>query len=216
MTSLPVVLPASDKLPEETSEGLRLVEDSELRVVYARPGASLQPYKRLALLDCYVEFREDWQRDYNNSVRGAGRKLKTEDMEAIKQKLAEEFRMVFTKELETEGGYEIVTEAAEDVLVLRPAIINLDVAAPDVKAPGMHKTVVSSAGSMTLYLELYDSVSNQLLAKVLDPRIAPRRGGATMGNSVNNKAEADRIMRRWADVLRDHLDAARGPAIADK
>lgn len=200
---------AQDKLPQVTKDGLELRENSDMRVVYARPGATLAPYKRVALLDCYVEFRENWQRDYNASVRGTGRRITDKDVEKIKQRLAEEFRRVFTTELETEGGYEVVDGEATDVLILRPAIINLDVASPDTMAPGIYTTIVSSAGSMTLYLELYDGGSNELIAKVMDPRAASRRGGAQLGNSVNNKAEADRILRRWADVLRDHLDSAR-------
>jgi hypothetical protein len=200
---------AKDKPPEVSKEGLHLVEHSDLRVVYKRPGATLEPYKRIALLDCFVEFRENWQRDYNSSVRGAGRRVTDKDADRIKQRVAEEFRKVFTKELETKGGYEIVDGEAADVLILRPAIINLDVASPGKMAPGMYATIVSSAGSMTLYLELYDGKSNEMIAKVMDSRAARSPGGASLGNSVSNKAEADRILRRWADVLRDHLDAAR-------
>lgn len=33
----------------------------------------------------------------------------------------------------------------------------------------MHTTVAASAVQMTLYVELYDSVSNQMIGKVMDP-----------------------------------------------
>lgn len=204
----------ADDFPEQDKYGLERVEVNNLRAVYVRPGATLEPYKRLALLDCYVEFQKDWQKNYNAQARGAGQRVSDADLERIKQDVADEFRKVFTKELETDGGYEIVDEAAPDVLVLRPAIINLAVTAPDTRAPGRVTTIVSSAGQMTLYLELYDSESNELLARVLDPRAARNRGGGSLGNSVVNKAEADRILRRWADILRDHLDAARAAAKA--
>jgi hypothetical protein len=62
---------------------------------------------------------------------------------------------------------------------------------------------------MTLYLELYDSVSNTLLARAMDPK-ADRRGLAQSANRVTNKAAADRILRQWASALRAHLDAAQG------
>ena len=37
-------------------------------------------------------------------------------------------------------------------------------------------TFTSSAGEMTLYLELYDSVTGDLLAKALDRRVRSRQG----------------------------------------
>jgi putative sterol carrier protein len=203
-----------DDLPKVSHDGLELRENSDLRVVYVKPGATLEAYKRIALLDCFISFRKNWERDYNSEARGMGQRVNKKDMERIKKRLADEFRTVFTKELETDGGYEIVDEGAEDVLILRPAIINLDVTAPDTRAPGMNRTIVSSAGSMTLYLELYDSLTNDIIARVIDPRAdRGRGGGAMLGNSVSNKAEADRILRRWADILRDHLDAARAAAV---
>jgi hypothetical protein len=54
------------------------------------------------------------------------------------------------------------------VLIVRSAIINLDVEAPDTMQAGMNGTVAASAGQMTLYAELYDSVSNQMIGKVMD------------------------------------------------
>jgi hypothetical protein len=206
---------AKDKLPEVSDDGLHLVKDSDLRTVYVKPGASFDQYDKVAILDCYVEFRKHWQRDYNNSVVGTGRRISKEDMERIQKEVADEFKKLFTEELETKGGHEVVNYAAEDVLVLRPAIINLDVTAPDKLAPGMSVTFVASAGQMTLYLELYDSVTSTLLARAIDPEAARRHGGAQLGNRVANKAEADRILRRWAGILRDHLDAVKTPAAKD-
>jgi hypothetical protein len=200
---------ADDEPSQVSDNGLELREVSNLRTVYVQPGATLAPYKRINLLDCFVDFRKGWQKDYNAQVRGTGRRITEKDMERIRKDVAEEFRKVFTKELETDGGYEIVDVAAPDVLLLRPAIINLVVTAPDNRAPGRSTTIVNSAGQMTLYLELYDSASKELIAKVMDPRTARTAGGFRRSSSVSNKAEADRILRRWADILRDHLDAAR-------
>ena len=72
--------------------------------------------------------------------------------------------------------------------------------------------VVDSAGQMTLYLELFDSVSNTLLARVMDPKAD--RGMARAASGVSSKAAADRILPQWAVALRKHLDAAEGRASA--
>ena len=53
-------------------------------------------------------------------------------MDRIKKEISSEFQRIFKRELQEEGGYTVVDTGARDVLVLRPAIINLDVSAPDV------------------------------------------------------------------------------------
>jgi hypothetical protein len=195
--------------PAESFDGLERRKVDGLREVYVTPGATLEPYTKVAILECYVAFRKNWQRDYNRTARGAGQRITQEDMARIKQEVAQEFQRVFVDVLEKQGGYEVVSEAGEDVLLLRPAIRNLDVAAPDKKMPGMTTTIVTSAGQMTLYLELYDSATGDIIARITDRKISRASGGAQRSNSVVNRAEADRILRRWADILLSHLDAAK-------
>jgi RNase H-fold protein (predicted Holliday junction resolvase) len=103
----------------------------------------------------------------------------------------------------------VVDTAAPDVLVLRPALVNVDATAPDLMTANMERTVVRSAGQMTLYLELWDSTTNSILARVMDAE-ADREAIAQPANRVTNTAAADAILKGWADELRDHLDAVRG------
>ena len=110
-------LSAKDKLPEVSHDGLHLQKDTKMAAVYLKPGASLDQYDRIALLACFVSFKKNWQRDYNRDVVDLDRRISTKDMDRIKKEVAGEFKKVFTKELETEGGYAIVDNAAEDVLV---------------------------------------------------------------------------------------------------
>ena len=204
------VLAQKKDLPKETEEGLVLIEDTKrLDVVYWRPGATLAAYKRIALLDAEVQFRKDWLEDQNDSSRGVNR-VTAEDMERGRMVVAEEFRKMFTRELEEEGGYEIVDVVGEDVLLLRPAIVNLDVNAPDIDTASRTRSYVASAGSMTLYMELFDSATRQLIGRVIDYREGMETGGFQISNSVTNRAEADRMLAAWADTLRDALDAQWG------
>lgn len=162
----------------------------------------------MAILDCLVEFDKTWERNYNSQQTDPSSYVREDDMNRIKKEVAAEFKKVFTRELQTHGGYQVVDTAASDVLVLRPAIINLRVTAPDLMTPGISMTVVSSAGSATLYLELWDSMSNTILARVLDAQ-ADQGVGARSANSVSNMMAADVILKGWADSLRRHLDATR-------
>jgi hypothetical protein len=197
-----------EELPEVTEDGLHRVPDSKMAVVYAEPGADLAQYKRIKLMDAYVAFKKNWARDQRS--RSADRlRVTSNDVEKIKNDLAKEFQEVFRQTLE-DGGYEIVDESAEDVLLVRPAIINLDVNAPDTMRAGRSRSYTSNAGEMTLYIEIYDSVTGDLIAKALDRRAdTSRQGYYTWTNSVTNKSAAKRILKGWADILLDALNEAK-------
>jgi hypothetical protein len=127
----------------------------------------------------------------------------------MKSGLAAEFKKVFTDELQNKGGYQVVDTAAPDVLVLRPALLNVEVNAPDIMRPGINATVVRSAGQMTLFLELWDSSTNTLLARIMDAE-ADDDAFAKQANRVTNTQAADRILRDWAHELRERLDMVQG------
>lgn len=195
---------AKNKLPEVSSDGLHLVKHSKVEAAYLKPGATLDKYSKVKILDCYVQFRKNWGRDYNMNELGLQGRVTDKDAEQIKKRLAAEFMKEFTKVL-TKGGHEIVDETGEDVLLLRPAIINLDVTSPDIPSAGMSRTYVASAGQMTLYMEMYDSATSTLIARVVDPEAGDTGGIAMAANRVTNSAEARRILHRWAKLLNDHL-----------
>lgn len=199
-----VVMAKEESLPEKTKNGLVLKTQTKNRVVYAAPGATLDQYTKIWLVDCYVAFEKNWERDYNMDTVGLEQRVNTDDMTRIKNDLAAEFKKVFTKQLE-DGGYQLVEKAADDVLIVRPAIINLNVTAPDLER-SFATNVVQSAGSMTLYMELYDSATNAQIAEIYDAE-ADNEGFAQQADRVTNKAAADRILRKWADALRSHLGA---------
>lgn len=195
---------ANDDLPEVDSDGLHLVKDTRVQVAYVRPGTSLAKYEKLIILDCFVEFREHWQRDYNLKQIGLTGRVDSRHMQEIKTRLAAEFKKVFTDELQEKGGYPIVDTVGPDVLVLRPAILNLDAVRPDLGGPSsMDWAVVDSAGSMTLYMELYDSETEEIIARVVDPRSDRWTRRAT---PATNKKVAGEILRHWAELLREALD----------
>ncbi len=192
--------------PEVTEEGLHLVKESKIALVYAVPGADLNGYHRIWLVEPHVAFKKNWQRDQNRSRRT--NKVSDSDMDRIRTRLAEEFTEVFAEVLKENDGYELVEERAEDVLILKPAIINLDVNAPDTRSAGRNRTYASSAGEMTLYLEAFDSQTNALIAKALDRGHDRNSSFVTWQTSVSNTQAAKRILRGWAQSLRDGLDEA--------
>ena len=59
---------SSTTFPTISSDGLHLVPDSRARAFYLKPGADLSEYNKIALLEVYVAFAKNWQRDYNSST----------------------------------------------------------------------------------------------------------------------------------------------------
>lgn len=189
--------------PPVSPEGLKLQPNTQLAAVYLKPGADLSQYNKLALLDPYVAFAKNWQRDYNEEATFENQ-VTDQDMAKIRKNVSEAFSQEITKVL-TADGRQFVTTGGSGVLILRPAIIDLRITAPDLMTPGMEQTFVTSTGSMTLYLELLDGKTGDLIARVIDPEAADDAGIAEVANVVTNTADFDRVVSHWAQLLNAHL-----------
>jgi len=196
---------AKKDLPAVNDEGMELIKDSKMTTVYADPNADLGIYNRIWLKEATVAFKKNWQRDQN---RSNAMKVRTKDMEKIQQDITTLFGEVFAKEL-VDGGYELVEEVGDDVLIVVPAIVDLDVIAPDIQRAGRTHTFSESAGEMTLKLELFDSVTNDMIAKATDRKRDFERGYVEWRTSVSNRAVAKRFMKIWAKALKSTLDDAK-------
>ncbi len=192
--------------PEGNLEGLELVQESRTGHLYSNPDADWSAYKRINLEAASIAFRKHWQRDQN---RYYPHKVRDRDVQKIKDDLAGLFDEVFVEELTGNGGYEIVKETGRDVMVIKPAITELDIAAPDI----IHNTRTSSftreAGEMTLNIEIFDSVTGDLLQQAKDKKRVPYRHWFQRTTSVTNRADARRLLNGWAKDLRERLDEAR-------
>jgi hypothetical protein len=63
---------------------------------------------------------------------------------------------------------------------------------------------------MTLFMELFDSESGQILGRVVDREEGRSPGVMTMAGRVSNVATAEDIAAAWARILRNALDRAHG------
>jgi hypothetical protein len=191
--------------PEETFDGLVRVEQSEVALAYRKPDADFTAYKKIVLLPVHVAFKKDWEREFHMRVPKS-------EQERMKSDLAEEFRKIFVEELEAKGGYPIVDEAGEDVMVIRPALVDIYVEAPDARSmTARSRTYVVSSGEATLYGEIFDSVSGEILGRVIDKKIGTRGGGWTYrASAATNWGDAQRALQEWASILRQRLDEIHG------
>jgi hypothetical protein len=203
----PPQLGLADPTTEVTADDLQLVEKSRHLSLYVTPDVDWKKYTEIQLLEATVDFRRNWQRDQNASWPF---KVRDEDVVEIKQEMAQLLAEVFGQELSRNGGYALSDSSGEHVLMLRPAITELDVAAPDTQNwAGISRQYTESSGRMTLQLELVDSISGKVLSRFKERSEMPRLYYYQLTTSVSNEADARRMLRRWAVDLRERLDAAR-------
>lgn len=182
-------------------DGLQKISVRNIDLVYARPGATLAPYQRVKLDPVKVAFSPSW----NPTRTGSLTKLTAEEKEEIRARVARLVEEEFARELQAGGRYRMTTDSGPDVLRVQAGIVNLYVNAPD-SGIGRSRTVVSSAGEMTLIAELTDSASGEVVARVADRREANSRVQVT--NGFANDTEGRLIAASWAKALKKALDNA--------
>ncbi len=193
---------AREDIPQVTADGLHLVPDTHLRMVYADPDADLSVYSKLLLIDPQVAFRKDWQRDTNQNKPFF---VTAQDMQDIRTELAAMFKEILVAKL-TASGQVLVEEQGEDVLIIRPAILDLSVNSPDTPRNRNQRSINRSAGDMTLYLELRDSLTGDILAKALDHQTDRSNVTTFVRDRTRNENAARRILDGWAEILVNGLD----------
>ena len=206
----------SETVPTTTPDGLELVRSEKHSAVYIKPEAQLDIYSEFAIVPCQVAFRKNWQRDYNSSHRSSGQQIKERDIDRIKRELGEECTTFFTDALSEEPSYNLVAEWQEgqDVLLIRPNIVNLNITSPDVSSPSMTRSYSASAGSMTLYLELIDAETSEVLVRAYDSKADPD-SFVNYANKITNRQAADRMLKNWATRLREAMDAVMRPSASE-
>ncbi|MGL4541933.1 MAG: DUF3313 family protein, partial [Polymorphobacter sp.] len=180
----------------------------KLSAVYLAPGTNLAKYGRYALVDAFVEFKKGYMDEQNEEMPFS---VSKQWMDQTTTELAVEFKKQFTKVMSDKGGFQQSTMTGPDVMILRPAIVNLDITAPDTMQPGVN-SFVASPGSMTLYLEVYDSMTNKLVARIYDAESGAGDGGMSWSSGVGNLQAADFIIDKWANTIRRGLENARKAA----
>ncbi len=204
---------ADDELPETTFDGLVRVKDSTVDMSFVLPGSDLSGYNKVMILRAHIAFRKNWQRDQNQSITG-GRRVSDEDMARIIGRGEVLFGQAFIDVLE-ENGYPVVSSAGSDVLLVRPAIINLDIAEPQTQSASRTRTFSANSTRATLFIELSDSVTGQILVRASDEK-ATRSDSVRWSmarSSVSSSDDATKAFRYWAKLLVDALNDAKENAV---
>jgi hypothetical protein len=202
---------ASAPPPAVSEDGLALTEVEGLDTVYWKPGVNLADYSGVMIERPTVTFRDNWMRDQNSRRISPTDRVTEADMQRISSALADALVERFSRTFR-EGGVPVVEAKGPDVLLLQPAIVDLDVVAPDLsmRQPNMqHTFTMDTSGEMTLQMEVLDAESMATVGRVTDRREARNVGMLQRTNAVTNRADANLILGRWADALLAPMAAAR-------
>jgi hypothetical protein len=185
-------------------DGLQKININGIDMAYALPGATPSGYSKVMIGPIDVRFHKDWK----PTVAGTRRNLSSSEQQKIRGDVAKIVYDAFVEELK-KGGYSVVAEPGPDVLLVRAAIVNLYITAPDVMTPGRTKVYTVSAGEMTLVAELADSETGEIIARVLDRYQARTTGSFQLSSRVSSASEAQNAASSWAKTLRGELDKSK-------
>lgn len=189
--------------PEAGPTGLTRLDTRHLDDVFIAASTDLDAYSSFFIAQPNVEFRRNWKRDQN---RNLPRKIRDEDMQRIRDQLAQILTDVFAEELAA-GEKTLASQPGDGVLVITPNIIQLDVVAPDIQNAQRYQQFSEYAGEMTLDMQIEDGSTGELLMQVKDRKRDMHNGFLEWRTGPGNRADASRMIRVWARDVRDLLDA---------
>ena len=190
-----------------TTDGLTVIKSTRHTEKQIKDGVDWSEYTKYQITRVEVSFRKNWKRDYNMSQqRALSMQVTDEDMARIRESMGKMVYEEFDSALQKEGGLTKVDQADSNTLIFKPKIINLDVYAPDVDSAYISRSYVRQAGRATLFLEVYDAVSGEILSRWVDTREDPDRGYFDWANRITNAVQAKLVVRTWAKRLVEGLD----------
>ncbi|MDH3902957.1 MAG: DUF3313 domain-containing protein [Xanthomonadales bacterium] len=192
--------------PEESMDGLELVTKKWRTRFYMDTSTDWSTFTKIQLEKATVEFRKHWVRD--QKFRSNNRPTEKE-LNRIKTDLSELLDEVFKQELFASNTFVMSETGGENVMRITPRIVDLDIIAPDRMRDHIGYSITDSKGRMTLELDIHDSASGKLLARMIDTREDPQRDYWERTTSIDNKRAARFILIRWSSDLREWLVEAR-------
>lgn len=194
---------------EATFDGLMPIKGGSADAAWARPGADISQYSKIRLLGAGVEYRPGGEsgRMYTARTNADHFEVTEEQKAKFEQVMQEAFR----EELALSEHFTLVDKNGPDVLLIVGGLLDVvSFVPPD--PVGRAEILLSRVGEATLVLEIRDSITGAILARVVDGRAAEKSSGELMrSNRVTNRAEVRRLAKSWARLLRTRLDEFAAP-----
>ncbi len=182
---------------ETTYDGLVRVESSRFQRAWVDPEVDFSRYRRYMSGGARFEFR-----DAGGGTRGQTQYPIDEQQ---RERLRQEVGAVFQEELRNSEFFTPAEAPGHDVLIVEGALLDIVSQVPP-RGRGRESIFLDQVGSATLVIQLRDSQTHMVLARVVERRDAGRAGGFR-SSTVTNWQEVRRLARRWATSLREGLDS---------
>jgi Protein of unknown function (DUF3313) len=195
--------PAPKAESEVSFDGLQRVESKRFALAWIRPDAHFAGYKKLLVLPAEISYKDP------DKARTHARPGSSGDdnyllSESRMERLRKALRESFTTQVIEKGGWELTDQPGPDVMIARGGLIDMIVRVPPVTA-GRSRVFLDTFGEATLVIELYDSETRQILARIAD-REAAESPGNRMGTDMEAPGEVRRMFTSWAKRFREALD----------
>jgi hypothetical protein len=186
-----------------TDDGLVRVPSRRVAGVYRAPGASFTHYQRILLEPPTIAFVHDWQKKHPE--------VSEAELTRIRKETAELFREEFTRELVDRGPYEFTDELAPDVLIVNPAIQDLDISAPDAGVAPGERAYTTGPVKMKVTGELRDAATGKLVGRltIFEGMDRYAFNELRLANRVTNAHEQRIAFSKWSRILNEALAVAK-------
>jgi hypothetical protein len=185
--------PPPELARQAAEEGLVAVRSRRLDIVYLHRDKHLSAYKRFMIDPVRVDFDERWLKYHRATVPAVDEQSVKRIAEDIagdaRESIAEAFRA---------RGFEISSVPGPGVLRLSPGVSDLYVNAPERMPPWNARAFTKEAGEALLLLDVRDSTTNTVVARVAHRGIATQMGRFSWATDVSNRMWFGELIRRWA------------------
>lgn len=149
-----------------------------------------------------ISFRRHWVRDQ----RRIHSLIDKKDIERVKTRYANALQEVLMDKLES-TGHTLTTDPKLATLIIKSALVKLDINAPDFFDAVHVDKFVERAGRGTLRLEVVSTTNNQSVLQIEDRGLTRLRDFryAHRATSVSNLWDFKHLMSRWASDFASYL-----------
>lgn len=183
-------------LPESNFDGLEKINSRHFSAAFVRPGVNFSHYQELLLGESELAFRTPDRSKQQFP-------LTAEQKSRFRQLLDARF----AKELTNSTTLQMTSSPGPRALKLEVRVQDIIAMVPPRSVSGVGDIALQALAEATLVIEISDSESEEILARVFDRRVIEGTAIAQrQGPPVTQWEEVEAVCDRWASTVRARLD----------
>jgi hypothetical protein len=183
-------------LPKTNFDGLEEIRSKYFSAAFMRPGVNFSDYRELLLSQSELAFR--------TPDRSKQQFPLTEEQ---KNRFRQLLDAQFAKELASSKTLQMTSSAGPRALKLEVRVQDIVAMVPPRSVSGVGDIALQALAEATLVIEISDSESEEVLARIYDRRVIEGTAIAQkQGPPVTQWEEVEAVCNRWASTVRARLD----------